>query len=749
MDIKQKIFGDFDFRILRSSEFKEDSVREEIVMPLLKNLGYSGNTIQRSINLTNPFVKIGTTKKPITQIPDYLLKVEDTFAWVLDAKSPGENIKTGENVEQVYSYAIHPEIRTKFFALCNGKKFSLFRYDEQKPLLYFDLPEINNHWDKLEAFLSPDSFQIGKTISYLQLREDRPSYQKSKFEYLNRPLLDEIPVQKQSAKRHFGVHGYFTKQAWNVVHDYIKNFSQQGDLVIDPFGGSGVTAIEALMTDRKAIHIDLNPMSVFMVNSLLAPVKIGNLTEAFNRVKESFLKGCPTSLREIKDALKRYPYPKGFVLPKASDVEKIEDLFSNKQLSQLAFLKHLILKEKSENIRNSLLLAFSSTLTKINLTYHNSGSRDENAGNAAPFAYYRYRIAPRNVDLELLPSFEGKFKKLISAKKDIESKINETTIKNAQIVKGTATDLSWIKKESVDYIYTDPPYGKKIPYLDLSIMWNSWLNLKVTEEDYKLEAIEGGEHHKSKDEYSDLISQSIQEMYRVLKFDRWMSFVFAHKDPALWHMIVDTAEKIGFEYAGAVKQSNGQASFKKRQHPFTVLQGQLIINFKKVRKPRAILKANLGMKVSEIIIQTIEGIIAKHHGATLEQINDELIIKGLELGFLDLLKKEYSDLTPLLTETFDYEEQTQKFYIKEDQKFRTHVDVRLRIHYYILSLLRRTELTKQYLTFDDIVLHIMPLLRNGTTPEKQTILSVLENIGERTGTDKWKLRTKGQTTLFD
>ena len=395
------------------------------------------------------------------------------------------------------------------------------------------------------------------------------------------------------------------------------------------------------------------------------------------------------------------------------------------------------------------MLAFSSTITKINLTYHNSSTRDENAGNAAPFAYYRYRIAPRNVDLQLMPSFEGKFKKLINAKKDIESKINENTIKNIDIVKDTATDLSWIKKESVDYIYTDPPYGKKIPYLDLSVMWNAWLDLKVTEKDFKLEAIEGGERHKSKEEYSDLISQSIQEMYRVLKFDRWMSFVFAHKDPALWHMIVDTAEKIGFEYAGAVKQSNGQASFKKRQHPFTVLQGQLIINFKKVRKPKAILKANLGMKISEIIIQTIEGIIAKNEGASLEEINDELIIKGLELGFLDLLKKEYSDLTSLLTETFDYDEATQRFLIRKDQKFKTHVDLRLRIRYYVLAMLRRTELTKEYPTIDEIVLHIIPLLRNGITPEKQTIEGVLADIAEHVGTGKWKLRTKGQTTLFD
>src|SRR5262249_17715144 len=152
-----------------------------------------------------------------------------------------------------------------------------------------------------------------------------------------------------------------------------------------------------------------------------------------------------------------------------------------------------------------------------------------------------------------------------------------------------------------------------------------------------------GELEKTKEQYSGLISESIKEMYRVLKFDRWMSFVFAHKDPAYWHMIVETAEAAGFEYAGAVQQNSGQATFKKRQNPFTVLRGQLIINFKKVKNPKAIMKVSLGADIADIVIQSIEGIIAKNHGATIEEINDELIIKGLELGFLDILSKEYQD----------------------------------------------------------------------------------------------------------
>ncbi|HAI75385.1 MAG TPA: DNA methylase [Microscillaceae bacterium] len=742
----ETLFGKLNFNsIAQNSDFKEDSVREVIILPIIHALGYTQENIVRSKTLQHPFLKIGSKKRPINLVPDYALKVENNFAWVLDAKAPNQKIVNDDNVEQVYSYATHPEIRSNYFTLCNGVEFSVFRTaDTAKPILFFEIEDIENHWEELSLLLAPTSFQVGKNFVY----EPQITY-KTAFDYNNRPLLEEIPVKKRASRRHFGVHGYFTKQTWNVVAEYIKNYSQPGDLVIDPFGGSGITAIEALMNNRKAINIDLNPMAVFLVQSLIAPVKQSDLTQAFNEVKEEYQKKEPKTEEEIKKALKKYPGPKPLPLPKGSDVKTVDQLFSDKQTAQLGLLKSIIVKQKNENIRNSLLLMFSGLVTKANLTYHtgNTATRD-GQGNASAFQYYRYRIAPDPKDVDVMKYFELRFQKIKEAKKEMEYFIHDKTIANAQIVKGTATDLSFIPKETVDYIYTDPPYGKKIPYLDLSAMWNAWLDLEVTEQDFKDEAIEGGEHNKSKDEYNDLMAQSIKEMYRVLKYDRWLSFVFAHKDPEFWHLIIDTAESCGFEYVGAVPQKNGQTSFKKRQNPFTVLSGQLIINFRKVRNPKTIMKANLGMDIAEIVMQTIEGIIAKNNGATLEQINDELIIKGLELGFLDLLKKEYSDLTPILLDNFDYNETTEVFTIRKNTKFKTHLDVKLRIKYYLISYLRRMERENKAPHFDEIVLAILPLLKNGTTPENQTILSVLEDIAERIGQDSWQLKKEGQATLF-
>ena len=44
--------------------------------------------------------------------------------------------------------------------------------------------------------------------------------------------------------------------------------------------------------------------------------------------------------------------------------------------------------------------------------------------------------------------------------------------------------------------------------------------------------------------------------------------------------------------------------------------------------------------------------------------------------------------------------------------------------------------------------NILPLLKNGTTPENQTILTVLEDIAERVGDNSWRLKREGQLSLF-
>ena len=62
--IKKTIWGDFDFSTLRdNNEFKEDSVREVVISPLLEYLGYKQGNIVRSLSLRHPFLKQAQKRK--------------------------------------------------------------------------------------------------------------------------------------------------------------------------------------------------------------------------------------------------------------------------------------------------------------------------------------------------------------------------------------------------------------------------------------------------------------------------------------------------------------------------------------------------------------------------------------------------------------------------------------------------------------------------------------------------------------
>lgn len=144
--------------LLVSPEFKEDSVREEIIFPILKALGYSAlgnNRIVRSRSLDHNFIRVGSKDRPVKVIPDYLLEIDDKVAFVIDAKAPSEDIMAGGNVEQAYSYAIHREIRTEKFALCNGKLLTVFSIYNHNPIKVFDLINIAEEWEEIYKSLSP------------------------------------------------------------------------------------------------------------------------------------------------------------------------------------------------------------------------------------------------------------------------------------------------------------------------------------------------------------------------------------------------------------------------------------------------------------------------------------------------------------------------------------------------------------------------------------------------------------------
>src|SRR5881409_3751517 len=134
------------------------------------------------------------------------------------------------------------------------------------------------------------------------------------------PLLEAIPAARQEEARHYGVHPYFTRRPANVVRAYIDRYSRQGDTVLDPFGGTGVTAIEAFLLGRKAIQNDLNPFANFIAKNI-ADTTLSSampLRAAFARVEKEWEQDVAgiekASASELDRWRKRVPLPQNIRL---------------------------------------------------------------------------------------------------------------------------------------------------------------------------------------------------------------------------------------------------------------------------------------------------------------------------------------------------------------------------------------------------------------------------------------------------
>jgi DNA modification methylase len=93
------------------------------------------------------------------------------------------------------------------------------------------------------------------------------------------------PINTTKATAIYNMHTYWSKKPHDAIRQYIEHYTQPGDLVLDPFCGSGGTALAALMSDRKAIAIDRSPAATFITKNYCTPVDVEALQQAFEELK--------------------------------------------------------------------------------------------------------------------------------------------------------------------------------------------------------------------------------------------------------------------------------------------------------------------------------------------------------------------------------------------------------------------------------------------------------------------------------
>ena len=95
------------------------------------------------------------------------------------------------------------------------------------------------------------------------------------------------PFKGRTHPPRYSFHKYWARKPSNVIEEHLEHYTEPGDLVLDPFCGSGVSVIEALILGRRAIGIDLNPIAVEIASITMNPPEESDLHEAFEYLQQS------------------------------------------------------------------------------------------------------------------------------------------------------------------------------------------------------------------------------------------------------------------------------------------------------------------------------------------------------------------------------------------------------------------------------------------------------------------------------
>ncbi len=519
---------------------------------------------------------------------------------------------------------------------------------------------------------------------------------------------DEVEVISESIAAsphpaHYLMHKYWGRKPHNVVSHYIKNFTKEYDTILEPFMGSGVTVIEALKLNRKVIGLDINPMSYFIVKNTMSEVDLQDFQDIFKRIiasienkyaklyetvcpicnmksfvetavweessikrirgvcswHGSFVKDAEESDAEIykmctdiKDELLengQICFPTDIIMKyvKRSGREKINELFTDRALIILSAIRDEFLKVQDIAIRDLLMFCFTSMLSNVSDML--PGDLDKSTYKSG-WVISKFWVPKIHTERNVFHCINLRFKAIVKGKKELQGISAEL----AQIGIRDSADLPFIESDSIDYIFTDPPYGESIAYLALSHFWNCWLE-NLT--DYDNEIIIDPYRNKGYPDYENRIKLAFKEFYRVLKPECFMSFTFHNRDLNVWKAILDACNEAGFVLKNIVLQAQAVSSGTQGINRKNTLTGDFIYNFKKSIKDES-MSSNLNIDSQSFIQDEIDNFISTNNGATPTELYEYLIPRIVQhRAYIDT-NGNVIDIEQILKKNYEYEKQS-------------------------------------------------------------------------------------------
>lgn len=454
----------------------------------------------------------------------------------------------------------------------------------------------------------------------------------------------------------YDAHTYHTKVPPQGIGPLIEHYTRPGDVVLDPFCGSGMTGVAATNLGRRALLSDLSPAAVFIAYNLNTPIDHHRYLNAVRAVisrcqdveQELYSTHCRTcceltpmlymvwsygllcnhcdqefvlwdvardereSVRESKilaefacphcgkhlkkrklKRTKQYPVsvgyrcckaglkectappddfdrrllerlekgpPKGLWYPRdgfpdgintrqpiAAGVTSIDKAYTPRALHAMALLWEITSAWPEEDVRDKLRFTVTSLYQRV--TVFSEFRFWGGSGNTA-----NYNVPAIMNEQNVFTTFERKAN-------TISWYFREAAAKPRQVEVSTqsACCLSQLPDGSVDYIFTDPPFGANINYSEMNFLWESWLRVKT---DNREEVIVNKVQGKDYDDYQRLLCCAFREMRRVLKETSWLTVVFHNSSEKAWNAIQTSLDEAGFRIEGTQTFDKEHGTFK-------------------------------------------------------------------------------------------------------------------------------------------------------------------------------------------
>ena len=252
---------------------------------------------------------------------------------------------------------------------------------------------------------------------------------------------------------------------------------------------------------------------------------------------------------------------------KSSQIKYVHQFYFEKMRYILGYMWKLASQILDSRIQNFVKYWLDSQF--VNLSYRNR-YRPNVSFPYNPMTGVFY-IPMMSCESNPFVAYKNKLSKIVDAFKNINEQLGCSLVSNS-----STSDLP-INDSTIDYIFTDPPFGENIYYSDLNYFVEAWNRVYTNTEP---EAIVDKVKAKGTYSYNKLIENCFREYYRVLKPGKWITVVFSNTSASIWNGIQNSLRSVGFIIVNVSSLDKQQRSFQSVNTTTAVKQDLVITCYK-------------------------------------------------------------------------------------------------------------------------------------------------------------------------